>query len=223
MKYKVSLLSFTLALLLSLSNNKLSAQEDFQSISGLIYEQKFQQLKDLLDKGFDVNTTTDGGSTLLMQACFFNNTLEAINLLIDHGANVNAVDDNGYTALMFASKRSGEYVSTLLNAGARADIKAYDGMTALIQSVFGNLRGKVGTDVCDQLLDQGADINYQFTGSAAKGWTVLMYAAANGKTELAQYLLDRGADRYLQSADGQTAMSLAEKSYNDQLIHLLEK
>jgi ankyrin repeat protein len=57
-----------------------------------------------------------------------------------------------------------------------------------------------------KVLDRKADINL----SDPKGYTALMYAANLGLVENVKALLAKGADATLKSADGDTALSLAE-------------
>jgi uncharacterized protein len=55
-----------------------------------------------------------------------------------------------------------------------------------------------------------------------QGWTSLHEAAQNGDPAMVKLLLDHGADRLLANDDGTTALDLAKKSGNSEVIRLLE-
>jgi len=59
-------------------------------------------VKNVLEKGVDVNTFDAEGATALMVASI-NGHIEIAKLLIEKGADVNAKDIDGYTALNYAS------------------------------------------------------------------------------------------------------------------------
>jgi ankyrin repeat protein len=113
-------------------------------------------------------------------------------------------------------------VELLIAKGADCNAKGVDGMTAFIQSIFGILFGSVTTEVCGLLLNEGADINAQLTGADATGWTALMFASSNGKSDLVKYLISKGADVHLKAKDGTTALSLAMKDKNDEIVKILK-
>jgi hypothetical protein len=78
--------------------------------------------------------------------------------------------------------------------------------------------------IVDLLLDSGANINAQVTGSRNKsgtimayvagrdqeGKTALMSAAESGNPQVVQHLLERGADPMLKDAEGKTALDFAK-------------
>jgi ankyrin repeat protein len=150
-------------------------------------------------------------------------TDEIVELLLLNGADVNIIaTHDGRTALMWAAGNSQKSVELLLEKDAKVNVKGVEGMTAFIQSVFGILYGSVTTEVCDLLLAKGADINAQLTGPDATGWTALMFACSNGKSDLVNYLLSKNADVNLKAKDGTTALSLAKKEKNDAIIKALK-
>jgi uncharacterized protein len=71
----------------------------------------------------------------------------------------------------------------------------------------------------DRALRFGADVN--FRGSYA-GRTPLMVAAIHGRTEVARFLLSRGADPRLTDQKGFTALALARRSKKRETARLLE-
>jgi len=84
--------------------------------------------------------------------------VKIIEFLISKGADINVVATyDGRTALIWAAANSHKAVVLLLANGAKVNVKGVDGMTAIIQSVFGILPGTVTTKVCDLLLAKGND------------------------------------------------------------------
>jgi ankyrin repeat protein len=178
----------------------------------------------LLARGVDVNIREKTmGSTPLIVACSLEGTFEIIELLIAKGADINIkASYDGRTALMWAAQNSQKTVELLLEKDAEVNVKGVDGMTAFIQSIFGILSGSVTTSVCDLLLEKGANVNDQLTGADATGWTAIMFASSNGKLDLVKYLISKGADVNLKAKDGTSALSLALKEKNDDIIKILK-
>jgi len=49
-----------------------------------------------------------------------------------------------------------------------------------------------------------------------------MFACSNGKVDLVKHLVSKGADVNLKTKDGATALSLAKKEKNDEIIKILK-
>ncbi len=105
--------------------------------------------------------------------------------LLDKGADVNEQND-GMTALMVAAIRRLEMTRFLLDKGADIGRKNNDGETVLMMSVVFN----DNTEIVELLLDRGAQINEQ----ANNGMIALGWAAIWGSSEVARFLIDKGAD-----------------------------
>jgi len=75
---------------------------------------------------------------------------------------------------------------------------------------FCNVRGY--TEIVDDLLDNGADVNATASVNDVKGCTALMMAASNGQTEVIKVLLDNGANVNAKMEDGVTALMKAEEN-----------
>jgi ankyrin repeat protein len=158
----------------------------------------------LLAAGANPNKAAEGGDTPLMIAARTGNSA-AVKLLLDKGASVDARDEwHGETALMWAAGENHADVVRLLVA-AGADVNAasttFDwkdikhggvqsqlpkgGLTALMHAVRQN-----AYDAVVALLELGADPNLK----EPQGISTLRIAAANGHLDIAQVLIDRGAD-----------------------------
>src|SRR5437867_1602232 len=160
-------------------------------------------LRLLLEAAADPNVGLSGGETAVMTAAR-TATLEPLKLLLSHGANVNARDERGQTALMWAAARNNAGAARLLiEAGADIKVRTNNppkgrsaqmtvflsppptGFTALL---FAVRAGSI--EATKALLDAGADVN----DTLSDGQSALVVATANAHWELADVLLDRGAD-----------------------------
>lgn len=184
--------------------------KDFRTLSEKVYKKDLKGIDSLLAHGVDIDVSLEGsGSTVLLIACSLKDHVDVVEFLIKKGANVNIIPErDGRTALMWAAGNSKKSVELLLAHGAKTRIKAVDGMTALIQSVYGVISGQVTTEVCDILIEKGEDINTQLTGI---GYTALMFAAKKGKLELVNYLISKGAMVNLRAGNGRTALMFAAR------------
>jgi ankyrin repeat protein len=87
----------------------------------------------LLDLGTPVDFVDGNGITMLSRAVL-NHEVEMARMLIERGANINSTDKLGMTPLLWAASSGfGDtaMIDLLLKAGARADARNRDGLTAL--------------------------------------------------------------------------------------------
>jgi ankyrin repeat protein len=164
----------------------------------------------LLAAGADPNTTMPEGDTVLMTAARTGN-VAAVRALLARGANVNAKEKwKGQTALMWAAaSNNATTVEVLIEAGAEvqartifrplkptragglraaersSDVTRAAGFTALMFAVRAG-----ATDAVKVLLKSGATVHDTLTDGAS----VLVVAVASTHYELADYLLEQGAD-----------------------------
>lgn len=110
-----------------------------------------QKVKELLDKGVDVNASYAGSDTVLHRAVD-GRRADIVSLLVEHGADVNARGEHGKTPLHLAVWECVELVKILLEAGA--DVNARDDEGAQpIHCTTGDM------SVLRLLVTHGADIN----------------------------------------------------------------
>ena len=164
----------------------------------------------LIAAGADANAALPGGESVLMTAARTGNS-DAIKALLDHGADVNAKTPRGQTALMWAAaKNNADTVKLLVERGADINARTANdtrsewkpryapfdappptGFTALLFAVRTS-----SIDAVRALLDAGADVNE----TLSDGQSALVVALANRHWEVADFLLDRGADPNLAGA-----------------------
>jgi len=158
--------------------------------------------------------------------------IDLVNYLIAEGANVNAQSEGGFTALILAivsyneiaaikqvehdnTNPSMSIIKRLLEVGADVNISTDGGNTPLQEaSLQGNL------DVVKILLENGADVNFKNKWNE----TALMAGSFKmGNPEVAQVLIDAGADTTTRDVDGSSALDLAIKSENDGVVEVLKR
>lgn len=157
----------------------------------------------LLEAGADPNVGLSADETPIMTAARTGKA-DALKALIAHGAQVNGRDSRGQSPLMWAAARNNaDAVKLLVEAGA--DVKARTnnkptgraaqmtifmspqptGFTPLLFAIRSGSQEAVTA-----LLDAGADVN----DTLSDGESTLVVATANAHWEMANLLLDRGAD-----------------------------
>ena len=144
----------------------------------------------LLKSGANPNTAIATGETPLM-TCAKTGNADAVRWLIEYGAAINATEPaQNQTPLMWAAaERHPDVVSALIQA--HADLKALtkQGFAAI------HFAARVGDlDSVKLLLAAGVDVNLPTGAGAGAGYTPLMVATLRAQVDVAQYLLDHGAD-----------------------------
>jgi ankyrin repeat protein len=170
-------------------------------------------LRELLDRGANVNQAEADGTTALHWASYHDDR-ESANLLIRAGAIVNAANDLGATPLWMASLNgSAVLVRRLLQAGADPNLSLLLGETPLMVAArSGN------AEVVEQLLTQGAHVNAR----AARDQTALMWAVAQRQSEVVRVLLAHKADVHARSAAWSQVMAVpphGRPEYNRSIPH----
>jgi uncharacterized protein len=179
--------------------------------------------RDLLAAGADPNTSGHDGETVLMTAARTGNP-EVINALIARGADVNAAETwQGQTALMWAAlENNPAAVKALVEHGADMSARSKElsfpeyryetngmavfqlpkgGWTALMYAAREN-----AIDAAAMLADLKADLN---ATTRQEGTTALQLAIINVHYDLANVLLEKGADPNVPDSSGMTALYAA--------------
>ena len=161
------------------------------------------------DDFFVVDAT---GKTILMQAVAQGFEEGVDHVLVKAGvAAVNSATDDGTTALHCAiGPGNPAIVARLLDFGAQANVADHDGRTPLWLAAHKE-DGRIAT----LLLDYKADPNCRVGKNRL---TPLMAAAKNGRIEVVNLLLDRGADPRLVAEDGRTAAQFARENFKANMV-----
>jgi ankyrin repeat protein len=167
-------------------------------------------IRKLLDAGTNPNATHPDGQTPLMTTARTGNP-DAVRVLLDKGAAVNAKDMIAeQTALMFAiTENHPEAVRVLLDHGA--DVNARTLIVETPPATTGNLQGIGRAQNREKPVPQGA-------------MTPLLYAARDGRTDIARMLLAAGAAVNQPEANGESPLLVAINNGQTELAQvLLEK
>jgi uncharacterized protein len=152
------------------------------------------------NSGRFIDPLLNTGCTPLLRATMAGDS-EVVRTLLAKGANPN-INDMGLTPFLVA-------------AGVGAGNRGGTGLAA--QTSAG---GPVNMELMELLLQHGADVNAQVTGtftysmrvarapSANEGKTALHVAAETGKTDLVRYLLGKGAKTEITDAEGHKPIDL---------------
>ena len=202
------------------------------------YRDEIRTAKRLLKAGADPDLANDYGVTPLMLA-IRNRSAGMVELLLDEDADPDVTLWNGVTPLM-AAARTGNMaiVEALIDAGA--DVNAAEprrSQTALMWAISAG-----NPDAARLLIENGAGVevattrlNEQFnpmeiegyvrsvSGTAAGGYTPLMFAARAGDMATTKLLLERGADvDAIAGADGSPLVIATAYGHEEIALLLLE-
>ena len=156
----------------------------------------------MVEKGANVNHSTQTNSTPLRAACF-DGRLDIVQYLVENGANINISSTFNNTCLMIAAYRGHLNVAEyLLQIGSDPNVTSNCGNTALhFAAESGHL------DVIKCLLKQGAKITEN-----ALGMTPLTSAAENTKAHVVEYLISTD---YISQEDKIKGLELLGASYSN--------
>lgn len=133
----------------------------------------------------------------------YHGTFKDVQALLKQQANANALSPRGTTALAVAALRGKlRMVQALVKHGADVNRRNADNSTAL-HTALSSL-WKMVPKICRFLVNHGADIN----AVDSYGRTPLMAAVVFKEFDLAQFLLERGADSKLRDKNWKRAVDL---------------
>lgn len=165
-----------------------------------------------LDRGMDPNTTSADGNTILMIASRHGYT-DLATMLIARKASLTRQSPVGDTALLMASLgKHLDVVKLLVFAGA--PVQNGKGWQPIHYAAFAG-----ATEILSFLLEHKADKNVL----APNLYTPLMLAVRNGHLDAAKILLKEDADFTHKGPAGETALSIAERQKDTDLVELLKR
>ncbi len=149
---------------------------------------KARDIKELIEKGADVNCHNEWGLTPVMLASQYNHSVAVLKELITDGGDIHECEPkykSNSLHLAANCSKNPKVIDALLESGADLECKNYLGETALILAVNTNDETKITTE----LIKRGADIN----ATDWQGHSVLEYAKAVKKTYIVNLLKSMGA------------------------------
>jgi ankyrin repeat protein len=143
---------------------------------------------------------------LLCIAAPLANRIGALKALLEKGANPNIQNAEGRTPLhaMFSFSSSIEALRLLLDHGASPEIPDQNGVTPLHAAAYGSSLEKL--QLC---LARCADADAALRLQTRHRESLLHYAAAGGKQDIAEFLLDRGVPVDVANTNGWTPLLCA--------------
>jgi ankyrin repeat protein len=169
----------------------------------------------LLKKTVDVNAGQPDGMTALHWAAYHDDP-EIAELLLRAGASVKAANRYGVTPLSLAcTNGDAAMVELFLNAGADPNASLPGGETPLMTAARTGSLASVKA-----LLARGAIVDSK---DDRRGQTALMWAAAEGHADVAQTLIDAGADVRARVPSGLTSLMFAAREGRLDVVRVLLK
>jgi ankyrin repeat protein len=161
----------------------------------------------LIERGADVKLTGRSGISPIAAAAFAGNDV-IVEALLAHGADARAPDETGKPPIVYAAAGARlDIVQRLLARNIDINARYPNELTLLMWASGPHEHAPEAQAVVlvGYLLDQGAHIDDRDD----RGRTALMIAAEGGHAEIANLLLERGADPSLRDKAGKRAADLA--------------
>lgn len=158
------------------------------------------RIKELLDKGVDVNMRGNDRNTPIMDAGYAGH-LDTVKLLLDHGADLSAKKNDGATPMGLSGR-------------SKVVVDLFKSVIALVDAA-----GKGDNETLKVLVEKGTPVN----GLDEGGNSALAAAAYAGKTDTVKLLLEKGANPNIKKADGETPLSLATAQKHAEIVTLLNE
>jgi len=170
----------------------------------------FETIEKILKTNVSSMTVTDKklAMSFAMNYSSGENSLKVCQLLLNYNIRPGAYDL--YTAII--RNRQNSTVQFLLQNGAAPNGEIL--LAAMERQRF---------DLAKQFVEAGADVNYRYTLSKnyADGMTPLLYASKWDNFDMVKLLVEKGANINTQTANGDTALSIARKNNNDKILKYL--
>lgn len=179
----------------SLTAHKSGSDDEISSFTPLMRAALFgttDEVRNLVKSGADVNAVAKpSGITPLM--CAAHNPAKAA-ILLSAGADVNARTDGGHTALLLAADYDGAGETVEMLLAWDADVNARSVLPVPINTAIARAAMRGDVEVIIMLLARGATLNDLEKSDLGKGSAAFLVSVIRGDTNLASFLLERGAD-----------------------------
>lgn len=231
-------------------NQRYSIWDEYYDFNPLMYAvalRKYEIVKIILNKTFDINYATDNGLNTLMVSAAINDPI-LVEKLLKLGADINATTHNNLTVFHYAVEQRNkilikllldfgmntslisdclylmrtdldiEILEILLKNGCNADVIDHNGMTPLMHAIK-NKQFKTSKI----LLRYTSNINQQVTNYdlSTDKYSALSFAVVMNNIDIILELIKNGADINVLDRDGNSLLILACK-YNYGIDVLLE-
>lgn len=150
---------------------------------------KAKEIRELLNKGADINAVNEWGMTPLMLAAQNNPAVAVLNQLLSSGSDIHLTEPKYRSnPLHLAANKSTnpKIIESLIKAGSDLNSRNYLGETPLMMAVNSNEE----TRVVSALIKAGADINAR----DYQGHSVVEYAKVQKRTYIINTLKKLGAN-----------------------------
>jgi ankyrin repeat protein len=199
-------------------------------------------VKELIEAGAKIDERDNEGNTVLMSAAE-NSDISILQLLIRAGAPLDRKNHDGASALAIAAREGrAENLKVLIDAGGAVNLGQEDLNDALLLTARNRdastlkfllklgakpnardddttalmLAAEYGTpEMIKALIDEGAEVDAVNDG----GWTALMHA---NEAENVRMLLNAGANMAIRNNDGDTALAMAIRYEQQDVVQLLK-
>jgi ankyrin repeat protein len=201
---------------LAVDKGLLDGLTDVEVLNKAMYVGSLKYVKNVIEKGININSTLQYERSILMTACSKGYT-DIVEYLIEKGANINKKTKAGNTALIYSIGENGlEIVKLLVEHGAKINDQDSEGNCALNYAAERGL-----LDIIKYLVEHGANTNLRDT---IKGYTSLLQAVWEGHFEIVKYLVEHGADVTIKNENGKNAYDIAViKNFGKIADYLKEK
>ena len=179
-----------------------------------VEENQLSATKFLLENGAYPDITDKENDTPLMRAMYYNRP-EHAKLLIEYGANVNTSYNDDFVLTWATFNNYTDIVKLLLEKGANTECYNPVGCTPLIIASNGNY------EICEFLIQNGADVNARRSKTSNKDWTSLMYASYYSKLDIMNLLLENGALIDIRTPSLHSAYLIAAQYGTPDVVELL--
>lgn len=181
------------------------------------HDRNFEATKYLLENGANPNTTTDNGTTAIMEASYSLlpdvwhtewEDIKTVEILLKYGADIKAKNKEWKTALIIANEYwENKIVSFLIKQWANIEDKDSYGNTPLLLA-----SSQWHKEIVETLLKYGANIETRWKEQV----NALLESSSRWHKEIVETLLKYGANPDSKRSDGRTSLMItSSKGYED--------